>query len=107
MLRASVVRARCGGANDTLSWGKLIGWMEDLRLDEDDPTAGQLHERAQESRSNWAAQQRIRRTSGLSRARSRSCQIPCETQLERKVCRHVMTLEEARATIRLFKNTQG
>jgi hypothetical protein len=32
---------------------------------------------------------------------------PLETQLKRKVCKHVMTLKKARATIRLFKNTQG
>ena len=32
---------------------------------------------------------------------------PLETRLKRKVCKHVMTLKKARATIRLFKNTQG
>jgi hypothetical protein len=32
---------------------------------------------------------------------------PLETSLKRKVCKHVMTLKKARATIRLFKNTQG
>lgn len=32
---------------------------------------------------------------------------PLETRLKRKVCTHVMTLKKARATIRLFKNTQG
>jgi hypothetical protein len=32
---------------------------------------------------------------------------PLETSLRRKVCKHVMTLKKARATIRLFKNTQG
>jgi hypothetical protein len=32
---------------------------------------------------------------------------PLETSLKRKVCEHVMTLKKARATIRLFKNTQG
>jgi hypothetical protein len=32
---------------------------------------------------------------------------PLETQLKRKVCRHLMTLKKARATIRLFKDTQG
>ena len=32
---------------------------------------------------------------------------PLETSLKRKVCKHVMTLKRARATIRLFKNTQG
>jgi len=32
---------------------------------------------------------------------------PLETQLKRKVCKGVMKLAKARATIRLFKNTQG
>jgi hypothetical protein len=32
---------------------------------------------------------------------------PLETQLKRKVCRHLMTLKKARAAIRLFKDTQG
>jgi hypothetical protein len=32
---------------------------------------------------------------------------PLETQLKRKVCRHVMTLKKARAAIRLAKNTNG
>jgi hypothetical protein len=32
---------------------------------------------------------------------------PLETQLKRKVCRGLMKLAKARATIRLFKNTQG
>jgi hypothetical protein len=32
---------------------------------------------------------------------------PLETQLKRKVCKHLMTLKKARAAIRLFKNTQG
>ena len=32
---------------------------------------------------------------------------PLENQLKRKVRKHVMTLKKARATIRLFKNTQG
>ena len=32
---------------------------------------------------------------------------PLETQLKRKVCKHLMTLKKARATIRLFKDTQG
>lgn len=32
---------------------------------------------------------------------------PLENQLQRKVCKHIMTLKKARATIRLFKNTQG
>ncbi len=32
---------------------------------------------------------------------------PLETQLKRKVCKHLMTLKKARATIRLFKNTEG
>jgi hypothetical protein len=32
---------------------------------------------------------------------------PLETQLKRKVCKGVMTLKKARATIRDFKNTQG
>jgi hypothetical protein len=32
---------------------------------------------------------------------------PLETQLKRKVCKHLMTLRKARAAIRLFKNTQG
>ena len=32
---------------------------------------------------------------------------PLETQLQRKVCKHLMTLKKARATIRLFKNTEG
>lgn len=32
---------------------------------------------------------------------------PLETQLKRKVCKHVMTLKKARAAIRLAKNTNG
>jgi hypothetical protein len=32
---------------------------------------------------------------------------PLETQLKRKVCKHLITLKKARAAIRLFKNTQG
>jgi hypothetical protein len=32
---------------------------------------------------------------------------PLETQLKRKVCNGAMKLQKARATIRLFKNTQG
>jgi hypothetical protein len=32
---------------------------------------------------------------------------PLETQLKRKVCKHLMTLKKARAAIRQFKNTQG
>jgi hypothetical protein len=32
---------------------------------------------------------------------------PLENQLKSKVCKHVMTLKKARATIRLFKNTEG
>lgn len=32
---------------------------------------------------------------------------PLETQLKRKVCKGVLTLKKARATIRDFKNTQG
>ena len=32
---------------------------------------------------------------------------PLETQLKRKVCRGLVKLAKARATIRLFKNTQG
>ena len=32
---------------------------------------------------------------------------PLETQLKRRVCKHLMTLKKARATIRLFKNTEG
>ena len=32
---------------------------------------------------------------------------PLETQLKLKVCKHLMTLKKARATIRLFKNTEG
>jgi hypothetical protein len=32
---------------------------------------------------------------------------PLETQLKRKVCKHIMTLKKARAAIRLAKNTNG
>jgi hypothetical protein len=32
---------------------------------------------------------------------------PLENKLKRQVCKHLMTLEKARAAIRLFKNTQG
>jgi hypothetical protein len=32
---------------------------------------------------------------------------PLETQLKRKVCKHLMTLKKARAAIRLAKNTNG
>jgi hypothetical protein len=32
---------------------------------------------------------------------------PLETQSKRKVCKGLMKLAKARATIRLFKNTQG
>ena len=32
---------------------------------------------------------------------------PLETQLKRKVCKHLKTLKKARTAIRLFKNTQG
>jgi hypothetical protein len=32
---------------------------------------------------------------------------PLETQLKRKVCKHVLTLKKARAALRLAKNTNG
>jgi hypothetical protein len=48
-----------------------------------------------------------RRTSGLSRHSQSKLSDPLETQLKRKVCKHLMTLKKARAAIRLAKNTNG